>query len=93
MTAYEPLDNKYWCIICYQYVDLLETLKCNHQFCSSCLNEWFNDHESCPLCRAVHVYEEWYPYEPRKFSFAELFGFCATCSNFLSIDKGCKDCV
>ena len=28
-------------------------LNCSHIFCESCINEWLDDHQTCPLCREV----------------------------------------
>ena len=43
------------CAICYN--DLIQKnnciTNCSHQFCKSCLDQWFNKGElSCPLCRS-----------------------------------------
>ena len=42
------------CIICYNYIipeDICIT-NCDHIYCNSCLNSWFNKGKiSCPMCR------------------------------------------
>lgn len=42
------------CIIClenYKIGDKISILSCEHFYHKSCLNEWFNKKEECPICR------------------------------------------
>jgi len=49
-----PLVGLNDCSICLQTIEdsLKCTTQCEHQFCKSCLDRWFNAHHlSCPMCR------------------------------------------
>ena len=40
------------CPICYEdSVDFTVETKCNHYFCSSCINLWLKQNKECPYCR------------------------------------------
>lgn len=41
------------CNICFEKVDdsLVHTTKCNHLFCTSCINTWTSKSNTCPTCR------------------------------------------
>ena len=43
----EQLDN---CPICIELLCNLKTC-CNHTFCESCIQTWFNNNKTCPYCR------------------------------------------
>lgn len=43
-------DN-FKCGICLQLFSDPTTLSCNHTFCRSCINNWKNKNNTCPLCR------------------------------------------
>ena len=53
----EVKDNellKEGCVIClekYQKKEKVITLRCNHMFHQTCIEEWFKNGKSCPLCR------------------------------------------
>ena len=38
------------CPICKQKTEFIRETSCNHEFCLSCINEWTQDHKSCPMC-------------------------------------------
>lgn len=40
------------CSICYDVIEDKATLSCSHSFCSLCIHQWLENHETCPLCRA-----------------------------------------
>jgi hypothetical protein len=43
------------CAVCqnpYKLNDLYRTLLCEHNFHSVCIDKWFEDHVTCPICRA-----------------------------------------
>ena len=46
--------EKVKCPICMDLVKQSKTTttKCGHQFCSSCLDKWEEQSNSCPMCRA-----------------------------------------
>ena len=52
----EVKDNellKEGCVIClekYQKKEKVITLRCNHMFHQTCIEEWFKKGKSCPLC-------------------------------------------
>lgn len=31
----------------------MRTTECQHQFCQSCSTQWFETHNTCPLCRSI----------------------------------------
>eukprot|EP01090_Pellita_catalonica_P014681 TRINITY_DN3800_c0_g1_i1.p1 TRINITY_DN3800_c0_g1~~TRINITY_DN3800_c0_g1_i1.p1 ORF type:complete len:438 (-),score=41.03 TRINITY_DN3800_c0_g1_i1:16-1329(-) len=36
----------------YSFDDVnVQTLRCGHQFCRSCIGEWIHTHKACPVCR------------------------------------------
>jgi hypothetical protein len=39
------------CPICLDNIKDKITIICNHNFCYQCLNEWFENHNTCPICR------------------------------------------
>ena len=39
------------CPVCLE-APVSETTKCQHKFCSPCLNAWLAEKSSCPLCRS-----------------------------------------
>ena len=48
------------CQVCLEEVEvgrLMKQLDCGgrHYFCSVCIDQWFADHKTCPICR--HVFE------------------------------------
>ena len=53
----EVKDNeliKEGCVIClekYQKKEKVITLRCNNMFHQTCIEEWFKNGKSCPLCR------------------------------------------
>lgn len=47
-------DNENECSICYNTYEIgsnVAKLKCNHNFHSSCIEEWFKTSGTCPICR------------------------------------------
>ncbi|KAL3818886.1 hypothetical protein ACJIZ3_004791 [Penstemon smallii] len=53
----EPLE----CAVClslYEDGDEVRKLKCNHTFHKDCLDEWFRNMATCPLCRSMVLSEE-----------------------------------
>ena len=54
-TIFKPIEPpKGECIICLDYYDNeLEccSLKCEHTFHTKCIEVWFDEKQSCPLCR------------------------------------------
>lgn len=50
------------CCICMDDIEegKVETLKCDHTFCKSCIKEWLKTHNTCPLCRTkIKVKDDW----------------------------------
>jgi len=42
------------CLICmaeFEEEDTLKILPCNHEFHKDCIDQWFNNHNKCPLCK------------------------------------------
>ena len=49
------------CQVCLEEFEvgkLIKQLDCGgrHSFCSVCINQWFANHKSCPICRHVFVW-------------------------------------
>ena len=41
------------CVICLDNItSTFRVIPCGHEFCDSCIFEWLEEHQSCPLCRA-----------------------------------------
>jgi hypothetical protein len=40
------------CPICLETVVKAHKTKCGHIFCESCITEWYNHSNQCPLCRS-----------------------------------------
>lgn len=40
------------CIICMNQIKKQRVLKCNHTFCTNCINKWICINNKCPTCRA-----------------------------------------
>ena len=50
----------YQCQVCLEEVEvgrLMKQLNCGgrHSFCSVCINRWFVNHKTCPICRHIFV--------------------------------------
>ena len=48
------------CQVCLEEVEVGRLMKqldcrCRHFFCSGCINQWFANHKTCPICRHVFV--------------------------------------
>ena len=43
------------CIICFDNITDKFTTKCDHSFCSKCINSWVDENNSCPLCREENI--------------------------------------
>ena len=39
------------CTICLEEIKESITLKCSHSFCYNCIDEWYKQKQTCPLCR------------------------------------------
>ncbi len=48
------------CIICYENNNNMVSLGCcdTHITCSSCLKKWYNNNNTCPMCRKDIIFEE-----------------------------------
>lgn len=51
MSVY--IFNESDCPICLSEIHEEYKTPCGHKYCSSCLNEWLNNHNNCPLCRQI----------------------------------------
>lgn len=60
--------NNHTCTICMKddlSEDEIYNTNCNHEFCKTCLDDWFKrGHQSCPLCRSL---VETYKYKDEKY--------------------------
>lgn len=46
----EPVESSTECCICLERkMELL--LPCAHSYCKQCIEEWYEDHHTCPICR------------------------------------------
>ena len=46
------------CCVCYESCD--NTLKCGHYLCNTCMNNWLQKNNSCPMCRNENHYQTGY---------------------------------
>lgn len=46
----EEQDDYNECTICMEKKCEVKT-SCNHIFCVICINKWYEDHDTCPICR------------------------------------------
>lgn len=42
------------CTICFNIIIDEKKLECRHSFCIECIDKWFQQHDTCPLCRQEH---------------------------------------
>jgi hypothetical protein len=54
-TAITTLAEESTCSICLGSLEDAQTTTCNHTFCKDCYQRWFNENNSCPMCRAVNA--------------------------------------
>lgn len=55
---FKETDNPYidndTCVICfddYENETIISILQCNHFYCDVCINKWFENNNTCPVCR------------------------------------------
>ena len=54
MAFSEKINDDFVCAICYNLLYKPTILPCNHRFCVSCLEKWYNREKEgfqCPLCQ------------------------------------------
>lgn len=61
------------CIICQSSFYIGALTNCGHQFCRECLQEWWNMHENCPVCK-------------KKLGQDEVYGFTYRAKDAAAID-------
>jgi hypothetical protein len=48
------VDNEGVCVVCMEELQSVKPCrkinKCNHVFCSSCIEKWFQENKTCPVC-------------------------------------------
>ncbi|KAK6354303.1 hypothetical protein TWF730_008713 [Orbilia blumenaviensis] len=44
-------ESQRQCIICQDQVQLGVLTVCGHQFCKECMDAWYKNHPSCPMCK------------------------------------------
>lgn len=47
----DPQESDRTCVICQTSFYIGSLTNCGHQFCRECLQEWWNSHRNCPLCK------------------------------------------
>ena len=62
------------------------TLKCKHTFCTSCIDTWCKQHNTCPMCRASiktkEAFESGLDYTQKFFNDTDFkFTLLATCQH------------
>ena len=48
------VNDTYFCVICQEkpdFGDILRLLECNHTFHIECIDTWFCDNKTCPVCK------------------------------------------
>jgi len=48
-TTPEPMTKE--CPVCLEEKSIYLKMKCGHTLCLTCANNWFNENQSCPVCR------------------------------------------
>lgn len=48
---FPPPDPELICCICQCVLDSAKESPCRHVFCKVCIEQWLNEHNSCPTCR------------------------------------------
>ena len=48
ITTQQPIKE---CPVCLEYKIIYLKMKCGHTLCLLCANTWFNENQSCPVCR------------------------------------------
>ncbi|KAB8336662.1 hypothetical protein FH972_020973 [Carpinus fangiana] len=56
------------CIICQDPFEVGVLTVCGHQFCKECINLWYNQHRSCPVCKRRLTERDFHEvmYKPRE---------------------------
>ena len=44
-------DAKAECIICQDFIEIGVLTTCGHKYCKVCINTWWHQHRTCPLCK------------------------------------------
>ena len=54
------------CFCCFRSGEIqwLFSVTCDHQMCKRCCVQWFNFHDTCPVCRCVSNLNDWISYMP-----------------------------
>lgn len=47
------IPNSSLCVICYQKMGDATILRCSHKFHKKCIDKWFEQKPTCPICRDV----------------------------------------
>jgi hypothetical protein len=58
IVKYDDSSEQKSCVICmteFERNKNIYQLPCGHKFDTSCLNEWFNQSDKCPICRELAV--------------------------------------
>ena len=79
------------CPICFELIDDLIKLECNHSFCKNCINKWRQNANTCPCCRKnINLEKEssiYGTYQGCSIIEGNLYGFRPTLSKYLSDEK------
>ena len=69
------------CSICYEDIIVCcDEIKCNHKFCKSCLEQWLQSNQTCPMCRTIittlpktlkEMLHEYYIFEERTIDMSD----------------------
>uniref|UniRef100_A0A158R4X2 RING-type domain-containing protein n=1 Tax=Syphacia muris TaxID=451379 RepID=A0A158R4X2_9BILA len=54
---FSEIQRDMQCIICISSFKSPVKLNCNHIFCRKCIETWFSQHNTCPICRAI-IYKD-----------------------------------
>ncbi|KAI0431628.1 hypothetical protein F5Y09DRAFT_304225 [Xylaria sp. FL1042] len=74
--------------------DMACILPCGHIACNGCMNQWLDNHTSCPFCRATMTHKGCkHKVRPRLLAQDTIFGLPPTLSNGGKIGTTCFKCI
>ncbi|KAH8726307.1 SNF2 family N-terminal domain-containing protein [Phaeosphaeriaceae sp. PMI808] len=51
LRAENEEDSQAECIICQEVIDVGVLTTCGHKYCKVCINTWWHQHRTCPMCK------------------------------------------
>ncbi|XP_004523584.1 TNF receptor-associated factor 6 [Ceratitis capitata] len=60
-TDFHESESRYECAICLHWLNEPMITTCGHRFCKTCLTEWLNNHNQCPLDNTKLSENDYFP--------------------------------